>query len=197
MTDIRDNSYEFVPSEYNAALERFMTIGIRALMNAQGGPYSLASRESVDQLPDYTDSPNADPSQGRAIEPVFEDAISKDEITSGDFEGIVAIISKIAIEFERQISSAMMVHISESAKHAGNVVSGELSFDTINDMVENTHFSFDENGNPNISFVTSPDMVDKIKALGSPTAEQQRRFDEIIAKRRDEWNARRHNRRLS
>jgi len=198
MTDEADDSYKFVPSEYNAAVQRFVNTGVRALMEALGGPYSLASRESINQLPDYTDPPNDDQtSQGRLIEATFDAAISKDEIISGDFEGIIVSMSRIAVELEAQISQAMIAHITEESARSGNVVSSELSYDSIIDTLENVELSFDESGNPNLSFVAAPEAIQKIKELGNPSAEQQKRFDDIIAKRRSEWDARRRDRRLS
>lgn len=198
MTDQSVNSYKFVPSEYNAAVQRFISTGVRALMEAQGGPYSLASRESVSQLPDYRDPPNDEQApQSRLIDATFDAAINKSEITNGDFEGIIVNMSRIAVELESQISQAMIAHIVEEAERAGNLVSSEISYDSIIDALERVDFSFDESGSPNLSFVAHPEAIQSIQALGDPTSEQQKRFDEIIAKRKDEWDARRRNRRLS
>lgn len=198
MTDEPNNSYKFVPSEYNAAVQRFISTGVRALMEAQGGPYSLASRESVNQLPDYTDSSDDDQAgQGRLIEATLDAEIDKNEIINGDFEGITVSMSRVAIELEAQFSRAIIAHITEESERAGNLVSSELSYDAIIDTLERMDFSFDESGNPNLGFVAAPEAIQKIRALGEATPEQQKRFDEIIAKRKDEWDARRRNRRLS
>jgi hypothetical protein len=196
MTDETDDSYRLIPSEYNVAMQHFITIGIRALMEAQGGPYSFASRESINQLPDYPNT-NDQVSHGRLIEATFDTTVSTDEIVTGDFEAIIVSMSRIAIELEAQISREMIAHIANEIERAGNVVSGELSYDSIIETLERVDFSFDENGNPNLSFVAAPQAAQQIRDLGAPTTEQQRRFDEIIAKRRDERDARRRNRRLS
>jgi hypothetical protein len=198
MTDQPDNSYKFVPSEYNAAMQLFISVGVRALMEAQGGAYSLASRESVNQLPDYRDPPNDDQTpQGRLIEATFDGTISKSEIINGDFEGIVVDMARIAVELEAQISEAMIAHFVEESKRAGNLVSSEIAYDSIIEVLERIDFSFDENGSPNLSFIVAPEAIQSIRTLGKPTPEQQKRFDEIIARRKEEWDARRRNRRLS
>jgi hypothetical protein len=54
MTKANDDSYELLPSEYDAAAQRFIGTGAKALMEAQGGVYSLVSKESMAQLPDYS-----------------------------------------------------------------------------------------------------------------------------------------------
>jgi hypothetical protein len=192
MTDGHDFSYEFIPSEYDAATRRFISAGIRALMEALGGVYSLATRESMNQIPDSFPPPDDDrASRSRPIEAVSDVTASKDEIISGDFDSILVGMNAAAVELEGQISRAMIAHISENAARAGNVVSGEISYDAVLDMLEGFDFSFDGNGNPNLGFVTSRETADQIKALGEPTAAQWARFNEIIARRRAAWNARR------
>jgi hypothetical protein len=105
-------------------------------------------------------------------------------------------MDSIAVEMTGQITSGILAHISEICERTGNIVTGELSYDVIADTLEHLEFSFDENGNHNISVVVSPEGAERIRALGEPTAEQQARLDEIIARKRDEWNARRSSRSL-
>jgi hypothetical protein len=196
-TDGHDHSYEFIPSEYDAAMLQFLSTGVRALMEALGGPYSWATREVMSQIPDSMPLLDDDgASHSRPIEAISDIVISKDDIVSGDFDGILVGMYAIAVELEGQISRAMVAHISENAVRAGNVLSGELSYDAITDWLEDLDFSFDENGNPNLGFVSTPEAAEEIRALGQPTPEQWARFNEIIAKRRGEWNARRNYRSL-
>lgn len=105
-------------------------------------------------------------------------------------------MDSIAVEMTGQITEGIMAHISEICERTGYVVSGELSYDVIAEALENMDFSFDENGNHNISIVASREGVERIRALGEPTAEQQARLDAIIARKRDEWNAKRGSRSL-
>jgi hypothetical protein len=197
MTNVRDDSYEFVPSEYDVAAHRFFSTGVKALMEAQGGVYSLVSKESMEQLPDYSlPLPEDDALRGRPIEAISDIRIDYDDVIKGNFDGVLAAMDAIAIEMAGQITKAIMTHISEVCDRIGNVVTGELSYDVIAHVIENMDFSFDEEGNHNISVVVSSEGLEKLRALGPPTAEQQARIDAIIARKRDEWNARRGGRSL-
>lgn len=192
-----DASHELAFAEYDSACQRFFDTGVRALMDAQGGVYSLVSRESMEQLPDYSlPLPDNEALQGRPIEAISTIEINFDSVLNGDFDEILAAMDKVAVEMVQQISTGILTHISEVCESTGNVIKGELSYDLIADAIEGMDFSFDEEGNHNISVVVNPDGLRKLRALGEPTAEQQARLDAIIARKRDEWNARRGNRSL-
>jgi hypothetical protein len=197
MTKANDDSYELLPSEYDAAAQRFIGTGAKALMEAQGGVYSLVSKESMAQLPDYSlPLSDDDALRGRPIEASSVATINYEDVITGNFDSVLAAMDSIAVEMTGQITSGILAHISEICERTGNIVTGELSYDVIADTLEHLEFSFDENGNHNISVVVSPEGAERIRALGEPTAEQQARLDEIIARKRDEWNARRSSRSL-
>lgn len=197
MTDVGNDGYEFVPSEFDVAAQRFISTGIKALMEAQGGVYSLVSKEPMGQMPDYsTPIPGDDTLRGRPIEASSIATVNYDDVIAGDLDSILASMDSIAVEMTGQITKGIMAHISEICESTGAVVSGDLNYDTIADVLERMEFSFDENGNHNVSVVVTPEGAEKIRALGAPTAAQQERLDRIIAQKRDEWNARRGSRSL-
>lgn len=197
MPNVDDETYEISTSEYDAAGQRFFNVGIRALMDAQGGVYSLVSKESMEQLPDYSvPLPDDDTVRGRPIEASSVVVIRDEDVITGDVESVVAAMDSVAIEMTDQITKGVLDHISEICASTGNVVTGELSYDVINDVIEKLDFSFDEEGNHNISVVVNPQSAQRLRTLGAPTAEQQARNDAIIARKRAEWNARRGSRSL-
>src|SRR5260370_11575187 len=192
-----DESYELLLSEYDAAAQHFISTGVRARMEAQGGVYSLVSKESMAQLPDYSlPLSDDDALRGRPIEASSVATIDYEDVIAGNFDSVLAAMDSIAVEMTGQITNGIMAHISEICERTGNVITGELSYDVIADTLEHLNFSFDENGNHNISVVVSPACAERIRVRGKPTAEQQTRLDEIIARKRDEWNARRGGRSL-
>jgi len=134
--------------------------------------------------------------RGRPIEVSSAAIINYEDVITGNFDSVLAAMDSIAVEMTGQITEGIMAHISEICERTGYVVSGELSYDVIAEALENMDFSFDENGNHNISIVASREGVERIRALGEPTAEQQARLDAIIARKRDEWNAKRGSRSL-
>jgi hypothetical protein len=197
MSQTGSNSYEISLGEYETAALNFFNAGVKQLMEAQGGVYSLVSKESIEQLPDYSLPPSRDdPLSGRLIEAVSDIKIDCDSVLRGDFDSVIASMYSVAIEFAGQISNSILAHISDVCESTGNVVTVEMTHDALIDMIERTDFSFDDAGNPNGSFVANPEMMQKIQALGKPSAEQQARADAITERKRREWNARRSSRSL-
>jgi hypothetical protein len=166
-------------------------------MEAQGGVYSLVSKESMSQLPDYSSPlPGDETLLGRPIEAVSSLTIDYNDVVSGDLDVILVAMHKIATEMADQISNGIMAHISEICDRTGNVITGELSWNTIGDALEHMDFSFDEHGNHNISIVVNPEGARTLQNLGEPTSQQRTRIEKIISRRKDEWNARRSSRSL-
>jgi hypothetical protein len=198
MANAEDASYKLLLSEYDSAAQRFFGAGVKEIMEAQGGVYSLVSKEPIEQVPDYSlDLPGGDALGGRPIEASSVVAINRDDVINGNFDSVLSAMYNVAVEMEGKMSKVIMAHISEICDRTGNVVTGELSHDAIIDIIEQTEFSFDEDGNPNLNIVpSSPEARERLRALGEPTAEQKARFDGIISRRRDEWNARRSSRSL-
>jgi hypothetical protein len=87
-------------------------------------------------------------------------------------------------------------HISEICDATGNVLKrpDQSIWDSILEMLATIEIAFDEDGNPSLpSVVMHPDMAAKI---GDPPEGFEEKSREIIARRRDEWLARRRTRRL-
>jgi hypothetical protein len=190
--------YEISTSEYDDAGQRFFSMGIKALMDAQGGVYSLVTKESMEQLPDYSvPLPDDDAVRGRPIDASSVVVIRDEEVITGDAGSVLAAMDGVAMEMTGQITKGILDHISDVCDSTGNVVAGELSYDVINDVLEKLDFSFDDEGNHNVSIVVGPEGAQRLRTLGMPTAEQQARRDAIIARKKADWDARRGSRSLS
>lgn len=121
---------------------------------------------------------------------------SVSDAIQGDFTDVVVAIAKTADQFVASIMPQILEHISEICDATGNVVSGKDRpiWDAMVEMMETVAISFDEDGNPSLpSIVMQPDTAAKI---GDPPEGYQERLDAIVARRRDEWLARRRTRRL-
>jgi hypothetical protein len=199
MVSAQDEVCELVTSEYDTAGQRFLGTGVRALMEAQGGIYSLVSKESMEHLPDYSipfPDEDDDVLRGRPIEATSLVVINYDDVINGNFDSVLSSMDRMAVEMANQISAVILAHISDICNKTGNVVTGKLSWDTIADAIEHMDFSFDESGNHRISVVVTEEGAKMLRSIGNPTADQRARLDAIIDRRRDEWNARRGNRSL-
>ncbi len=102
MSQTGKKSYEISPNEYEAATSNFFNLGVKQLMEAQGGVYSLVSKESIEQLPDYSLSPSSDdPLSGRPIEMVSDVKMDYDSVFNGDFDSVIASMYSVAVGIRR------------------------------------------------------------------------------------------------
>ncbi|HKC61217.1 MAG TPA: hypothetical protein VKB92_14115 [Myxococcales bacterium] len=86
------------------------------------------------------------------------------------------------------------------ASDAGQVVDARgrpFSFDLLIEGIEKTQIDFDDEGKPQIPAVfVGPDLYAQIAALPPPTDEERARFDALIAKKKQEFDARHRHRKL-
>lgn len=59
------------------------------------------------------------------------------------------------------------------------------------ETLETIDISFDENGEHNLMVVMHPDTAEKLRDK-QPTPEQEGRIQQVLERRREEWNASRH-----
>jgi hypothetical protein len=72
-----------------------------------------------------------------------------------------------------------------------------FSVDLVLDMLEKVQIDFDSDGKPKLpQLVVGPQLFERIQALGPPTDSQKRRWEEIIAKKKQDFDARRRVRKL-
>jgi hypothetical protein len=93
----------------------------------------------------------------------------------------------------------MVEHLSQITERTGNAVyaggrpiSHELFFATLEGM----EISFNEAGEAELQILASPEMAAKMAALPPLTPEQEARLDEIMARKRAEFEARKKRRRI-
>jgi hypothetical protein len=120
-----------------------------------------------------------------------------DETLEHDVESFLVHLYELADSFGSQMTQGLLELVSDTATDFGNVVDGEGQdfFDTLIEATEGLEFTFDEYGHHNTQLVMHPDTAEKLRGR-TPTAEQQARLDEIMQRKREEWNAARRRRDL-
>lgn len=87
--------------------------------------------------------------------------------------------------------------ISELTGNIGSAKDDENIGDSYLKMIEMIDISFDEEGNPRLPTLhVNSETADKFKTLNF-TPEQEKREKEIFDKKKEEWNAKKRNRKLS
>lgn len=112
-------------------------------------------------------------------------------------------IDRIVQKLADQQISAMLERVRESTRRTGNLVStGGQGFDSEHflSLLEKIEIDFDDDGRHNtLSFVVPPGLQNQLQAkMGEwmKDASFRNKHDEIISKKRQEWNDRESNRKL-
>lgn len=129
--------------------------------------------------------------------------IKTEEIISKGPNAYFSRIKTIAKEMIKKQHQSLFKKMHEVTQRTGNVVDAKskpLSPQLINEALEKVTIDFDEYGNPIFpSLVMHPDQFEKIKdqlPIWESDPEVQKRYKEIIEKKRREWFDRESNRKL-
>ncbi len=183
--------------EYDRATREFFSEAVDAVAGASNPILRQIQREKVEVIPKSLNTMESGDVVQRG--PMLSSAsvtFSVPEAIRGDFDDVIAAIADTADQFVASMMPNIFEHISEICDATGNVVSGKDRpiWDAMLETLETIEILFDEEGNPSLpSIVMHPDTAAKV---GDPPEGYEDRCNEIIARRRDEWLARRRTRRL-
>lgn len=112
-------------------------------------------------------------------------------------------IDQLAQDAARQQAKIAYDEISKAAKSVGNVIDvkgKELSIDDFFNMIEKLWIDFDKNGKPNIPQIIGGEKAvkafSKIMVQLETEPELNKRFEQILRKKREEWRDREASRKL-
>jgi len=98
------------------------------------------------------------------------------------------------------MSKSFFKGLADITNATGNVLNAEgkpFSYDMFLDLLDMVEIDFDEKGNPNYpTLIISPQIEEKIKNT-KPTLVQIKREQEIVARKKAEFDAKKRTRRLS
>lgn len=136
------------------------------------------------------------------IRSVSESVLNFDDIISGNLDCYFASIYEAAQGLVHSIMPQFFQHISTVVDAFGGSVDARgqpLSHDLIIDMFEKKAISFDDDGNMSKDeiLVVHPTMAEKLSQLPPPTPEQEKRWNDMLERKRQEFYARKLTRRIS
>src|SRR5206468_1639688 len=119
-------------------------------------------------------------------------------IRATDVERFTILVYDLANAFKKSTSQSMFRIIGATTEAVGNSfsVQGEaISHDRITDMIERLYIPFDEDGNYNLTLALPPE--DARRLASTPLTEEQiKRREQVIARKREEFNASKSHRKL-
>jgi hypothetical protein len=190
----------FALPEYSAAARETAYMAIEALAVARSALLSKMRKESTEAIP-VSRFTSADGEELEILPTAVRVPLSVDipSVVSGDLGSLRAALDAAAEEQEKAIAHALFSGISELTDYTGNKVDAggrPISWDLITDTLEKMEIAFDEDGKMDLTLVVHPDTAKKLEELGPPTPEQQARYDAVLETKRQEWQARKRQRRL-
>ena len=119
------------------------------------------------------------------------------ELQVDDFAGFVYELAKKNIEGLHHSMFGSISEVAEATGNVGNANGQPLSYDHITDMLEKVFLYFDDKGQPIFpTLVLNPAIAEALKNL-KVTDEQLRHRDEVLARKKVEFDAQKRTRRLS
>jgi hypothetical protein len=116
-----------------------------------------------------------------------------------DVGTFVGILWHYCQELIAQSTRYLFEIVSQTSEAVGNVTDGKNMniWDAQIESMKKLEMRFDKDGNHGVKFYpSSPQLAEKMKA-NPPTLEQQKKMEEVIKAKREEYNAKKRTRRLS
>ena len=180
----------FFPADLDYAAQRWWSATAKELSKATHPFLNSIKVETVEELP--TNEPT---SSGEAS-PLYSTLVSSATLTRGvedsmnfDPDKVRADLWMFAQESGDQIEKQMFAHITKVAESNGmSIDAKDRDFgEALLEVMEKLEFTFDENGNHNVSIMTDPKTYAKLQDKGLTPA-QQARLDAIVAKKKEAWD---------
>jgi hypothetical protein len=126
----------------------------------------------------------------RGIEASHVVTANVQDAANGAVDPFLAMVFELADAFGSQLTQGMLAHISDVCDASGQTIDagGRDFIDVMIETLETVEMSFNEDGNPNLTMVVHPDTAKKLRDK-TPTPEQEERIQQILERRREEWNA--------
>ncbi len=188
--------------EYEYAQFKFVHEGVARLMEAKDALWaSLPKAEPVESVPITQNTmPSGEVVQSAPVTVEAKFTYKYADIRSCNTEELAAQMDAAA----DQSLSVVMPHLfdimgrtCQAAGTSSDVGGRPFSFELLLSGLAKIDISFDEEGKPELpTLVVGPELGKQIRALPPLTPAQQRAMDDLIEKKRREYNARRRDRKL-
>ncbi len=188
--------------EYEYAQSRFVHDGVARLMEAKDEFWArIPKAEPAEAVPITQNTmPSGEVVQNEPLSVAAQFVYKYEDIRSCNTEELAAQMDAAA----DQILSVLMPHVFDimgrTCKAAGTASDAggkPFSFEMFLDGIEKIDLPFDEKGNPELpTLVVGPELGNQIRAMQPWTPEQRKAFDDVIERKRKEYNARRRDRKL-
>jgi hypothetical protein len=181
--------------EYETTARKVAYDAINALSSAQSPLLAEIPSEEVAVI---HDSRVSGATSGQAsYEPIkirgdFEWDI--DKICAGDLDEILCSLNHLAEAQVQAVTAGFVERLNMVTAATGNEVDakgGPLTHELIVDLLDKMEMDFDDAGNPQIMLLGTGDAAKRFTSLPPMTEEQERAYEDLLERKRREFQARR------
>jgi hypothetical protein len=182
---------------YDATLRAFKTSIVEAMAGIDSMLGQIASRTTGHAGP-VRNAPGPNPVDHERTQFRAEYALHIDAIRETDVDAFIMAICGVAEQYAAAMGATLLRTAEDITDATGNTIDAggrPLSWDLILDAYEGTEIAFDDDGQPTTQLVMNPKTAMLLRAM-EKTPEQERRYQEIMQRKKDAWDAQQRPRRL-
>jgi hypothetical protein len=182
---------------YDATLRAFKTSIVEAMAGIDSMLGQIASRTTGHAGP-VRNAPGPNPVDHERTQFRAEYALHIDAIRETDVDAFIMAICGVAEQYAAAMGATLLRTAEDITDATGNTIDAggrPLSWDLILDAYEGTEIAFDDDGQPTTQLVMNPNTAMLLRAM-EKTPEQERRYQEIMQRKKDAWDAQQRPRRL-
>ena len=187
----------FSLAEYETAARRAAFAAINALACAQSPLLAEIPSEEVavihgGRVSGASGQASYDPIKVRGD---FELDISA--VCTGDLDELLCSLDRLAEVQVRTVTAGFVERLNMVTAATGNEVNakgGPLTHELIVELLDKMEINFDDAGNPQIMLFGGGDVAKRFASLPPMTEEQERAYEDVLVRKREEFEARRRRR---
>jgi hypothetical protein len=188
--------------EYDLAFAEFVHTTIHELMTRKDPLLSRIKAVPVTQLPTVRNTmESGEVVETEPIKMAMPFSVDLTDAIKGNFENLAATLDNAAEEGLKTLMPRFFEDVGRLSQAAGTATDAggqPISRELIRKGLENVEIDFDEDGNPIMPTMwVNPEMAEQIRRLPPETEAETRAFQELIERKRREFNDRRRHRKLS
>jgi hypothetical protein len=192
----------FSLNEYNQAHERFISVALWALITSKDPLLARIGWKESQQLPIVQNTmPSGEVVEGTPFRTEGKVSVPVDDLVTGNLDAFVTALDDAAESFLKEMMPQLFERLGKISQSAGTAVDAggqPVSHELMLRAFENLQIDFDDQGNPLLPTIfVGPDLYDQMRTLPSETEAQKKAWDEMIERKRREFNDRRRYRKLS
>jgi len=189
--------------EYVRVVAIFTYNSINELVRRKDPILSQIPVNKVDEIP--TAQYSLPSGETLEIEPIYVSGtanLQTDDLLSGELNSYYIFLNEVAENMLPQMKQQFYEHVNSVCDAFGQSVSAEgqpISHELIMKLLERKQIEFDDNGNfaEGETLVLNSSTVEQLRNLPPMTAEQEKAWNDLMERKRQEFYARKRTRKLS